>query len=74
MLNEVAKCYIRQMHRELRDFAFLVDRIEKLVNNPNDAGVFHSNAEGLAYYQAELADTRKFFNKAFRNLRRELAE
>ena len=60
----VAKCDIRQMQRELRNFEFILSELEQVVDNPRGSE--------LAYFAHELKDNRKYFNYAFRSLLREL--
>lgn len=64
-LDDVTKCYIRQTRRELEEIAFWVGELEKLAANPESNCLEYITPADVAH---DLKESRKYFNKAIRNL------
>lgn len=70
--NETAKCYICQMRRELHNFEYSLEEIERLLADEKYTAYCSTNAAGLKYFVQDLREVRKYFNRAFRGLLDEL--
>lgn len=64
-LDDATKRYIRQTRRELEEIAFWVGNLEKLAANPESNCLEYITPADVAH---DLKESRKYFNKAIRNL------
>ena len=72
--NILAKCSIAQMRRELHNFEFELEDIERLLDDAEYTAHCGTNAAGIKYSVEALIEVRKYFNRAFRYLLGELTD